>query len=86
MSFNFADQPDLKEWIFNHFEQGLGYQMTKYAKMFFPLLVKPVSFVAHFVIPFLMNLCLIFSSYFELFKDLVFFTVLRHFSDNILVR
>ena len=84
--FLFSDQPDLKEWIFNHFEQGLAYQMMKYAKIGFPYLVKPGEFIAHYVIPIVHNLHVIFSAYFELFKDLVFFLVLNHFTEEILVR
>ena len=53
--------------------------------MGFPFLVGPVAFIAHYVIPLIGNLYIVFSSYFELFKDIIFFLVIRHFDRDILV-
>ena len=53
--------------------------------MGFPFLVGPVAFIAHYAIPIVNNLYIVFSSYFELFKDIIFFLVIDHFDENILV-
>ena len=63
----------------------MSYQLKKYAKIGFPFLVGPVAFIAHYVIPLIGNLYIVFSSYFELFKDITFFLVIRHFDRDILV-
>ena len=50
-----------------------------------PFLVGPVAFIAHYAIPIVNNIYIVFSSYFELFKDIIFFLVIDHFDENILV-
>ena len=77
--------PELKEWIFNCFEQGFGYKFKKFGSQAFGCLTKPYHLLMHYLIPVVRNVVIIFSVYFELFKDLVFFMTLKYFSEKVLV-
>ena len=63
----------------------MGYKFKIACSQIFGCLAKPYHLLQHYIIPVVRNVVIIFSVYFELFKDLVFFMTLRWFASKILV-